>query len=274
MAEPSEVTFGALLLGGIALMLLAGGALVFFVLVYQKRLLEQRVRLQLTEAAYQRQALLAIIEAQEGERERIGQDLHDGLGSTLATAKLLVGQLGTPWASGPPPEAVALLGELIGAAVADVRSVAHHLYPAVLARYGLAEALQHLADVSHEAGPVAVTADVACPRPLALAQELALYRIAQELVHNALKHARGATRIAICLSQRDDALALSVADDGCGFPDPAPHAAAPFHEGAGLHSIDVRVQMLHASLRRETAPGQGTLTRVEVPLDPSPFFSA
>jgi signal transduction histidine kinase len=273
MAEPTEVTFGQLLLGGIAFMLLAGGALVLFVAVYQKRLLQQHVQLQLAEAAHRHQVLLAIIEAQEGERERMGQDLHDGIGSTLATAKMLVSQLSKPPLVESAPELIPLLEELMSAAVQDVRNVSHDLYPAVLARYGLAEAVQHLVDVSNEAGTVAVALEVDYPQPLALAQELALYRIAQELVHNALKHAKGATRIAVGLRAEGNALTLSVADDGCGFPAQAVGAGAPVNRGAGLRSIEVRVQMLQARLHQQSAPGQGTRTTIVLPL-PSPSHSS
>jgi signal transduction histidine kinase len=263
MDAPSEVAFSTLLFGGIAFMLLAAGLLVGFVVVYQRRLLGQQRRQRAAEATYQRQLLAAVIEAQERERERIGRDLHDGLGSTIATAKLLLNRLG---ASRPPAEAEELLArvqEIMAGAVHDVRSVAHNLYPVVLDRFGLAEALQHLVDVSNEAGSVAVSLSLRYPRPLALAQELALYRICQELLHNALKHAQGATWLRVALEQYDTQLVLMVEDNGCGF-EPDPPDAAPPVGGAGLRSIDVRVQLLRARLHRRAAPGQGTLTRIEL----------
>lgn len=244
-------------------MLLAAALLVLFVVVYQRRLLAQQLHLRTAEAAYQRQLLAAIIEAQERERERIGRDLHDGIGSTIATAKLLVNRLD---GSATSPEAAGVLNlvkDIISGAVQDVRSVSHSLYPVVLSRFGLAEALQHLVDVGNEASPIAVTLDLHYPHPLALAQELALYRICQELLHNALRHAQGATRLAVALYQQGPQLVLSVEDDGCGFAPEPVDAPAPAG-GAGLRSIDVRVQLLQARLQRRTAPGQGTHTRIEL----------
>ncbi|NML65259.1 sensor histidine kinase [Hymenobacter sp. RP-2-7] len=266
MDAPSEVTFGKLLLTGIAFMLLAAGLLVAFVVVYQRRLLAQQQRQLAAEATYQRQLLAAVIEAQERERERIGRDLHDGIGSTIATAKLLLNRLGAGAAATNPDGLLALVQEIMAGAVHDVRSVSHNLYPVVLARFGLAEALQHLVDMSNEAGGVAVSLALHYPQPLALAQELALYRICQELLHNALKHAQGATQLQVVLEQRGAQLALVVEDDGCGF-EPTPPAAAGTPDvaaGAGLRSIDVRVQLLRARLHRRTAPGQGTHTRIEL----------
>ncbi|MGI4834148.1 MAG: sensor histidine kinase [Janthinobacterium lividum] len=266
MDAPSEVAFGKLLLVSIAFMLLAAGLLVAFVVVYQRRLLAQQRRQRATEASYQRQLLAAVIEAQERERERIGRDLHDGIGSTIATAKLLLNRLGTGLAEADATELLALVQGIMAGAVHDVRNVSHNLYPVVLGRFGLAAALQHLVDVSNETGGVAVSLALHYPQPLALAQELALYRIGQELLHNALKHARGATRLQVALKQHGSQLVLVVEDDGCGF-EPAPPAAAggaATAGGAGLRSIDVRVQLLQARLHRRAAPGQGTYTRIEL----------
>ncbi len=175
MDAPPEVEFAPLLFTGIGLRLLAAVTLGLFVVTYQKRLLQQQLRLRLraAEAEYQQQQLAAVIDAQAHERERIGRDLHDGIGSTLATAKLLVGRLGSLAA---PAEAASLTGrvkDILGNAVHDVRGLSHSLYPAVLDRFGLAEALQHLADVSTDTGALPVELDIEYPYPLPLTQELA-----------------------------------------------------------------------------------------------------
>jgi len=268
MDAPAENEFVKLLIVGIGLLLLVGGALVLFVVTYQKRLLQQQLRLRAAEAEYQQQLLAAVIEAQEHERERIGRDLHDGIGATLATTRLLVSRLETNSQATADTEESSLFGmvnELMGTAVHDVRSISHSLFPAVLARFGLAEALQHLVDVSNEAGVLDIELEVDYPQPLALPQELALYRICQELIHNALKHAKGATHLDVLLRQRGPLLTLVVEDDGCGL-DPTQVAANGqlATKGAGLRSIDVRVQMLHARLRQESEPGQGLRTLIEL----------
>jgi two-component system NarL family sensor kinase len=272
MDSPGEVSFGALLLGSIGFMLLAACALVVFFNAYRQRGLAQQLERQASEAAHQQQLLVASIEAQEGERERIGQDLHDGIGSLLTTAKLLAGRLGSIPATEDPAELHTLLYNLMSAGVQDVRGLAHSLYPAVLARYGLAEALQHLVVVSNQAGPLPIGLVVAYPRPLPLAQELALYRICQELIHNALKHATGATRLTVQLSQQGAQLTLAVEDDGCGLPVAVPGLPLGAASGAGLRSVELRVQLLRARWRRESAPGQGTRMVIELdaPVAPSP----
>ncbi|RZL07986.1 MAG: hypothetical protein EOO62_16215 [Hymenobacter sp.] len=265
MDAPAENEFLKLLAVGIGLLLLIGALLVLFVVTYQKRLLRQQLALRTAEATYQQQLLAAVIEAQEHERERIGRDLHDGIGSTIATAKMLVNRLETNQPADNRPELFGMVKEIMGTAVHDVRSISHSLFPAVLARYGLADALQHLVDVSNETGTLDIELEVDYPQPLALPQELALYRICQELIHNALKHARGATRLDVLLRQRGPLLTLVVEDDGPGFD--AAHLGPdgqPTTKGAGLRSIEVRVQLLQARLRQQSAPGQGLRTVVEV----------
>jgi two-component system NarL family sensor kinase len=265
MDAPAETNFLKLLAVGVGLLLLLGALLVLFVVTYQKRLLQQQLRLRAAEAEYQQQLLAAVIEAQEHERERIGRDLHDGIGSTIATAKMLVNRLESNQPTDNRHELFGMVKEIMSTAVHDVRSISHSLFPAVLARYGLPDALQHLVDVSNETGTLDIELEIDYSQPLALAQELALYRICQELIYNALKHARGATRLDVLLRQRGPLLTLAVEDDGPGF-DPS-HLGAdgqPATKGAGLRSIDVRVQLLHARLRQQSAPGHGVRTVVEV----------
>jgi two-component system NarL family sensor kinase len=264
MDSPPELAFSQLLISGISFMLLSGSALVLFIVVYQKRLLQQQLLLRATESEYQQQLLAAVIEAQEHERERIGRDLHDGIGSTLATAKLLMGRLENIGAGEETTNLTYMVKDILGNAVHDVRGLSHSLYPAVLDRFGLAEALQHLADVCDEASTLRVELSIDYPRPLVLAQELALYRICQELIHNAQKHAEGATVLQVRLQQRHTSLVLAVEDDGCGFDAAALEQQRPASGGAGLRSIEVRVQMLRARLSQQSAPGEGTCTLVEL----------
>lgn len=260
MATPEELTFSWLLLSAVGLMLLLGAGLVTFLMVYQRRLLAQQRRLRQTEAAYQQLLLVATIEAQEAERARIGRDLHDGIGSTIATAKLLVHRLEQISRRADNAALFEMVTDILSAAVQDTRRISHNLYPTVLSHMGLADALRNLAHTSNETGTCRLVLDVDYPAPLPLQQELALYRICQELVTNGLRHARGATRLTLSLRPRGPELVLTVQDDGCGFD----RAALPAG-GAGLRSIDARVRMLGARQLSRSAPGQGTQVVIEIP---------
>ena len=264
MDAPTEVTFAPLLLGGIGLLLLVAGAFLWFVVSYQQRLYQQQLALRATEAAHQQALLSAVIEAQEAERARIGRDLHDDVASSVAMAQMLVERLATATVADDTPVLFGLAREVLAAAVADVRSTSHQLYPASLARVGLVKALERLADLSRHSEGLVVHFAADYPRALPPAAELALYRICQELVHNALKHAHGAKELRIGLHQQQAKLVLAVEDDGCGFvPEPS-GIVGPVSAGVGLRSIGARVQLLGAQLVQHTAPGQGTRTRVEL----------
>lgn len=265
MVAPAEVTFAPLLLGGIGLMLLVAGAFVWFVVSYQQRLYRQQLALRAAEAAHQQALLVAVVEAQEAERARIGRDLHDDVASSVAMAQMLVARLATNDTADEPGVLFGLALEVLGAAVADVRSTSHQLYPASLARVGLVQALARLADLSCHSEGLTVDFDAYYPHPLVPAAELALYRICQELVHNALKHAHGATFLRIGLHQEGAKLVLAVEDDGCGFvPENRAAPGVVVRSGVGLRSIGARVQLLGARLVQHTAPGQGVQTRIEL----------
>ena len=263
MVTPAEVTFAPLLLSGIGLMVLVAGAFLWFVVSYQQRLYRQQMAQRAAEAAHQQALLGAVIEAQEAERARIGRDLHDDVASSVAMAQMLVERLAVPNDADDPAALFTVAREVLAAAVADVRSTSHQLYPASLARVGLVKALERLAELSRHSESFAVHFDAHYPHPLPPAAELALYRICQELVHNALKHAHGAQVLRIGLHQQSTKLVLDVEDDGCGFLT-EPSAEGPARIGVGLRSIGARVQLLGAHLVQRSAPGQGTRTQVEL----------
>lgn len=264
MASPSEVSFGQLLYSGIAFMLLASGALLSFLIAYQRRVLQQQLQLQQVETQYQLQLLTATVEAQEGERERIGQDLHDSLGSALATAKLLVNRLSNGPVIESQKSSLTLLEQAMSTMVQDVRTISHNLYPAILARFGLAEAIHNLVDTCNETEKLPIELTIHYNQSLDLAQELALYRICQELLTNALKHAEGATLLLIELQQTDSHLTLTVQDDGCGFDSPL--TRHPIGPGAGLRSIAARVQLLRGELHYPRNKERGSCTIIKIPI--------
>jgi len=205
-----------------------------------------------------------VLEISEGERRRIGQDLHDGLGQQLTaasmTANALVGVLKTD------ASALAERGEDIGRqlreAIAETRSLSHGLAPVALVDDGLMGALGLLAEGTSRAGAGRCVFE--CPRPVRMADaEVAghFYRIAQEAVNNALKHA-APSEIRIGLEQRDGWLVLEVDDDGEGFAE----NSSP-NDGIGLRVMRYRVRLLGGVLEIDSAPAGGARVccRVKVP---------
>lgn len=265
MDTPTELELRSLLFGGILVMLLLAITLIVFFVLYQKKYIAQQMYLLQIQSDHQRKLLTSSIEAQEKERERIARDLHDEIGSALSTAKLFVGQLQTGEPDSETRQLTGQVRDILTSTLQEVRNISHDLMPDVLRKFGLAEALQHLMDVVAEASSLEVHFQRKVQPQLPYQHELALYRIVQELTHNALRHA-GATRLLLRLWQEEHVLHVSVEDNGRGFSWQSLHASK--EAGIGLKSIEARVSMVAGTLHVDTAPGRGTRIRISIDLQP------
>jgi len=221
----------------------------------------------------QQQALFEAVQAaQETERRRMAESLHNGIGQMLYATKLRLDRLHAPLL-GTDSGLVAARNEadeLLGEAIRQTRALSHELVPMVLAEFGLAMALQDVG--SKMSTPqlrlrcqVQLDEDAA---PLAPALQMALYRMAQELAQNIVKHAHGATAASLELETMPGWVLLRAEDNGAGFaPAPAP-AESP---GLGLRSIRDRVALLGGRLETGAVPTGGAYVRIRIPL---PAFSA
>jgi signal transduction histidine kinase len=264
VAQLPQFELVGLLFGGIVVMLALALALVFFFVFYQKKVIRQQQQLQHVQAASQKALLTATIQAEEKERRRIGSDLHDDMGSALSAARLLISQLAaSPTASAADQELVAAAKSILDDAIQDIRHVSKNLYPVVLARFGLAEALRNLPAVWARALPDGLLVEVVLTTTLTYDQQLALYRIVQELITNALRHGQ-ASRVSLTLLEQPGRLQLVVADNGIGFD--YARTRERNVSGLGLKSLEARVTLLDAELLIDSAPGQGTRIEVIVPL--------
>ncbi|MGW5265389.1 sensor histidine kinase [Microbispora sp. NPDC004025] len=204
-----------------------------------------------------------LVIAREEERRRLRRDLHDGLGPGLAAIGVRLDVIEATAAGVSPAVRSSLseVGQLVQGLVGDVRRIVHDLRPPALDELGLAAALEDLAldtGETAEGGP-AVAVRVPEPLPeLPAAVEVAAYRIAQEALANALRHA-GARSIEIVVRIDRDGLVLRVRDDGRGLPE-------PLVEGVGSGSMRERAAELGGVLRRTSASGAGTTVEAVLPL--------
>ena len=200
------------------------------------------------------------------ERHRIARDLHDSVSQSLfsltlhtRTAELALARAGLDADSdlGRPLQQVS---ELTRGALAEMRALIFELRPGALAEEGLGAALsKHAAAVTAREG-LEISVHVPDERlPLAVEQEEHLYRLAQEALHNAVKHAQ-ADHAWVELVAGDGEVVLTVRDDGVGF-DPAESHPGHF----GLETMRERATRIGAELSVESAPGAGTTVRVQVP---------
>lgn len=209
-----------------------------------------------------RRAHERLVAAREEERRRLRRDLHDGLGPQLASQALTIDAARALMVT-DAAAADALLVDLKEqgrAAVADVRRLVYNLRPPALDNLGLVAALRQEAVPCGRAGlRVTIAAPEPLP-PLPAAVEMAAYRIAQEALTNAARHAGARSCIVgLALDDHGRTLALEIADDGRGL-------GTEHRAGVGTASMRERAEELGGLCVVEGRPGGGTLVRARLPL--------
>ena len=197
-----------------------------------------------------------ILQISEREQRRIAHDLHDGLCQHL-TATALAGQvLDERLAAKALPEAgdAAKVVELVEEGITLARNVARGLYPVQMEAVCLMAAFQELANNVTKATKVRCVFE--CERPVLVHNDTVathLYRIAQEAVHNAVRHGKP-KRVGINLSERNREVSLRVEDDGVGLPEIGLEGP-----GLGVRIMEHRAAMIGGSFSIEPAPTGGTI---------------
>jgi signal transduction histidine kinase len=207
---------------------------------------------------HERSRELSIVE----ERNRLARELHDSVTQQLFGVVLAAESAGELLERGEAAgEQLGRVQALARGAMEELRSVVFELRPASLEAEGLGQALRKHVEVLRRVTGREIELRVASPPSLRPAAAGQVFRIAQEALQNALRHA-GAERIEVRLEDGGGRLALSVADDGRGFD-----ASAPGLRGRrlGLTSMEERAADLGGRLAIESRPGEGTTVRLEVP---------
>lgn len=232
------------------------------------RLREQQERLfaQLHEGEQHfRQLARSVWRVQEDERRRLARELHDGIGQHLTALRHRLDVLAAAeprfGTDGPLREALALCET----AIEETRALSRLLRPQILDDLGLDAALRWLARQSSGGnGTVEVEVGV-LPADLDSDLSTLVFRVAQEALANACKHAQ-ARNIVLRLAKRGDALMLLVVDDGVGCDVEQAFAKSSHGDSTGLASIRERVRLFGGRLSIESRPGEGLQLRVTLPL--------
>jgi signal transduction histidine kinase len=199
----------------------------------------------------------------EGERQRIGADLHDNLGQQLTAIELLCQSLREDLGGHPKLESrMAKICHFLQESVAQTRQLARGLTPVSLNSEGLVDSLS---EMTRRVSSSRVRCDFVCEDRVELRDNNVathLFRIAQEGLNNALKHS-GASTVIVSLTQRAETLTLKVEDDGEGLP-----ASFPAKAGIGLEIMRHRANIIGATLETHSQPGQGVTLTCTLPLAP------
>jgi two-component system sensor histidine kinase UhpB len=207
--------------------------------------------------AERRDSVGRALEAQEGERLRVAQELHDEVGQTLTSVLLQLGRT----ASRVPEEyraEVVEAQETARASLEEVRRIALQLRPEALDDLGLATALRVLGQRLREDSRLDARVWVQEPLPLLTPEEeLVVYRIAQEALTNVARHA-GASQAELRLARQGDRLVLNVDDDGRGL--------VGADEGGGVRGMRERAVLVGADLGVTSRPAAGTRVSLVLPI--------
>jgi two-component system sensor histidine kinase UhpB len=205
-----------------------------------------------------------LLQVQEVERANLARELHDEFGQTLTAVKLQLQTLGQQTPSPFLEDCIALVDQ----GLKQVRALSLDLRPPQLERLGLATALRaHVGRLSQQTGAPVTFGDAPGFPGLTGPRAVACFRIVQEALTNAIRHAR-AQSVRVRLDLEPGVLLLEVADDGAGFDLEAKRSHAAQGGSLGLLSMEERAHLLGGALEIHTRVGGGTRVTARVPLWP------
>jgi signal transduction histidine kinase len=243
----------------VLLLLSMGGAfllIVSFILMYvrnQNKMLKQREQLQYAQIAHQQELIQTVIASQETERKRIGQDLHDDVGTALSNLRMIIEML--DYSNAESLKAFTKnCKNIIDKTINDVRHISHNLSPQGIELYGFMGAVEDLCDFISQTGKLQVNIVKPwdnLPRTLDATAEISLYRVIEELLNNTIKHA-GASLVIIKFSIEDDRLIINYRDNGRGIL-----LKESTKTGMGMRNIESRLGIIGAVFRMSNLESWG-----------------
>ncbi|HHW44023.1 MAG TPA: histidine kinase [Desulfotomaculum sp.] len=211
---------------------------------------------------------LSILRAQEEERRRVAREIHDGPAQVLANIVMQAEFVQALIEMDPAraKEEIKSLRDMVRQSLQDVRQIIFDLRPMVLDDLGLVPAIKkYVEDFKCRSGIPVELLVMGSSQRLPAALEVTLFRVLQESLHNIRKHA-GECRVTVKLEILPQKVNLMIRDTGKGF-DPKDHREQDEHQGYGLVGMRERTQLLKGELSISSAPGQGTVILVSVPLN-------
>lgn len=198
----------------------------------------------------------ALLEGEEVERKRIARDLHDGLGSMLSGVKIHLNQQAESDSGN-----LSDVNSLLDSSIRELRNISQNLMPESLLKLGLEHALRDLCFTLSNSNNSIEFQYLIEEANLDENHEIAIYRIIQELLNNAVKHSK-ATEILVSCSQNENVFFITVEDNGIGFD----VSEKEYSIGMGLKNIKNRVEFLEGKIEIDSQPNRGTSTHIELQL--------
>jgi signal transduction histidine kinase len=246
---------------GAALIVILLLILLFLRMQSRKNSIIAQQKIQKLEDEKKLMAAQSVMVGQEKERERIARELHDGIGVLLSTASIHFSSVEEK-SDEATSEMLQKANKLLKDASREVRQISHNMMPGVLSKFGLEEAIEDLCEDVEEAGDMTVDLHLSLDEErLPENMEIMIYRIIQEMLNNAIKHAQ-ASKVNLSLIRRDEEILIAFKDDGVGFDE----ASLPHGKNLGLSGIRSRIEYMGGRIELLSQPGKGTSYSIAIPV--------
>ncbi|QDK83849.1 sensor histidine kinase [Spirosoma sp. KCTC 42546] len=239
---------------------------IIFTLLFSRRQAQFRQEKQALHETYQRELLQSQLETQNQTLEYIGQELHDNIGQMLSVAMLHLNGLEEELTQSSHQSAVSRMVQTIEGTILAVRQLAKTLDSGTIQRFGLRESLGLELERINQTGRYQTHLQIIGePCELGNEAEIILFRMAQESLNNAIKHA-GAKTLTIIVDYQSTIFVLTIADDGRGFELSETANRQVGESGSGMRNLHQRAQLLGGTCLVDTQQGLGTRIEIKLPL--------
>jgi signal transduction histidine kinase len=225
-------------------------------------MIQEQLKRQIMEFDYQQKMMQAELESQESERRRLAADLHDSIGGMLSTIRVGITTIGRAL---PDPRSIDETKQMLDDTITSVRRISRDLLPSTLEKFGFVHAIKELCERFQATAKINIQFSENGEIPALESQrELMVFRIVQELLNNAVKHAQ-ASLIQVKIELADQ-LFISVEDNGVGFNADEQKNDKQSGKGLGLFNIENRARLLGGTLEFEKGRSNGSKTILTLPM--------
>lgn len=248
----------SIILGASSILLLITLFIVMLVMAYLRRDLKHLKEKETMEADFEKQLLQSQLETQEHTLNQLSNEIHDNVGQLLNSTKLLIGL--TQRSLPEPPETLVMADDTLGKAIQEVRTLSKALNKEWLQQFDFMQNLE--AEIARINAAKSMRIELFRPQSIHLKrdQQTILFRIVQEILQNAIKHAN-AKMIAIRIREENGLLVIYIADDGTGFDE------AGTRKSVGLLNIRNRTRLLGGTVEWESSINKGTAVTIQLPVN-------
>ncbi|HYF67879.1 MAG TPA: sensor histidine kinase [Ohtaekwangia sp.] len=246
-------------------MFLMVGSIILFVLYYQKRMVQEQFKRQQMELEHQKKMMEAALESQENERRRVAADLHDSIGAMLSTVR--VSLITQARKANADVDSITESKKMLDDTIDSVRRISRDLMPSTLEKFGLTQAVKEMCERFQSTSSVPIVyMEEGEVEAISKKRELMIFRILQELLNNALKHAAASMIKVTFIGQQENARVV-VEDNGIGFDVALHKSSQHVATGLGLYNIENRARLVGAEVEFHSIIQQGSRIALIIPYE-------